>query len=278
MSISSELSAIYIQPTLCYKINEHWGIGAGVIAGNIFFKNEKALPYENAQNGLETHLSIKGSGTGFGFNSGIFGTYGRLDIGLAYRSSVTADVRSGKATLSNAPQSLIKDGTLSSISKSEGKLALPGSLTAGINIRIGEKIRLGLDYIYTGWSVANNKEITVPGYGVYGINSSSAYMAGSALTLSAWYHMTGKISLMASAGIDQKAVNANYISPAMPDGSRMITSFSLTRRINDSFSLNLGIIYEVLAEQRQDAEGAPMLAGTYKGVILNGGAGIRYEF
>src|SRR5690606_6436505 len=90
------LQAIYIQPTLSYRLNDKLSVGAGLTVALGSFEIDRAVP---APIGNENTVNLKGGETGFGFNAGVhYQATEKLSVGLTYRSKVDINLEDGDAT------------------------------------------------------------------------------------------------------------------------------------------------------------------------------------
>ena len=89
------LSAIFIQPTVSYKINDMISVGAGFtyVLGSFEINRELPLPVQGANT-----VNLQGDANGFGFNAGVhIQATEKLSIGVTHRSQVDIDLEGGDA-------------------------------------------------------------------------------------------------------------------------------------------------------------------------------------
>src|SRR5690606_15436483 len=99
-----ELKSYFIQPTVAFKFNDWFSVGAGFI----YAMGEVNLQRTNAVAGNEVGLEINDTDAhGLGFNIGAyFKPSDRVNVGLAYRSKVDMKANYGETTWTNVPTAL----------------------------------------------------------------------------------------------------------------------------------------------------------------------------
>jgi long-chain fatty acid transport protein len=93
-----ELKAIFIQPTISYRISDKIGVGAGFIysTGNVNLQKDIPVQFED---GTFAKAELAGKAQGFGYNLGVqINATEKLGIGLNFRSKVQMNLNDGKAT------------------------------------------------------------------------------------------------------------------------------------------------------------------------------------
>ena len=165
------VSAIYIQPTLAFKISDQLSFGAGFtyVVGNL--ELNKSLPlsglkqmgalagysainseyakFSDFSNAEDGQANLQGSPRGYGFNLGLFfKPNDKLSIGLTYRSEVKMKLdKEGEARFT----------TVSSLdkyfpdTKFSAELPLIGSLNIGASYKVTENLTIAVDINYNMW-------------------------------------------------------------------------------------------------------------------------------
>ncbi|MCC7050380.1 MAG: outer membrane protein transport protein, partial [Bacteroidia bacterium] len=142
-----ELRSIFFQPTISYRINEKFGIGAGFVYADGKVNLQKDLPLMDA-NSNYGHAELSGNASGKGFNVGVyFQPTSKISIGLTYRSLIKMQVKGGDAvfTVPNAVADKLPSG------KFNAALPLPDVTTLGLGYKLNDKLNFVLDINYVGW-------------------------------------------------------------------------------------------------------------------------------
>ncbi|NCA21464.1 MAG: long-chain fatty acid transporter [Crocinitomicaceae bacterium] len=142
-----ELKAIFVQPTIAYRITDKLGVGAGFVysTGNVNLQKDIPVQFSDGTYG---HAELAGKASGFGYNVGIdYKVNDKFSIGLNYRSKVQMNLKDGEATFT-VPSSLDINFPDSSFT---GGLPLPQVTTLGLGYKVNDKLDLVLDVNYVGW-------------------------------------------------------------------------------------------------------------------------------
>ena len=100
-----KLQAIYIQPTISYRLSKKIGIGGGFIYSKGSVNLQKDISVQDSL-GNYSHVELNGKAAGFGFNLGVnFQINEIFSLGLSYRSKIKMNVKQGDADFS-VPSSL----------------------------------------------------------------------------------------------------------------------------------------------------------------------------
>jgi len=92
------MKAIFIQPTVSYKINDMFSIGAGFIFTTGSVEINKAVAFNSATTMGQANLSGNAE-NGYGFNVGVTVTPNdQWSIGIDYRSEIIMKMKGGDAT------------------------------------------------------------------------------------------------------------------------------------------------------------------------------------
>lgn len=269
------LMAIYVQPTVSYKLSDKLGVGVGFVYayGNVAL--EKAVPVIG-QDGQEGKASLEGSTNAMGFNAGVsFRPTDKLELGLTYRSSVIMEVSGGDATF-DVPASLSTN--FPEQNTFDAELPLPGSVNLGASYKVGEKLQVGFDFHYVFWSLYDSLNID------FGENTSSLDDSKNPRLLKDnWivrvggqYLLNDKLTLRAGGYYDSPAVEDDYYSPETPDAVKIGLTGGLTFSPSEKLDVDLSFLYVI--GQERDVTFAPAdFGGKYKYNAVIPGIGIMYS-
>ena len=140
--ITSDIKSLNINPSISYKMNGQWSVGAGLSAQKLDAKLSSSTVL-----GLNTEslTTIAGDGWGYGFNLGVLGQVTPATrVGVAYRSAIEQDLE-GNVTFSG-PAAATQNSGLSS------KIRLPSSFSISSVTELNSKWQLLADATWTEWT------------------------------------------------------------------------------------------------------------------------------
>jgi long-chain fatty acid transport protein len=140
-ALESSLRSVDINPSLAWRLDERWSVGAGVSLQYADATLGRAV-FTGGPDGL---AEVTGDDWGYGFNLGvIFQADPDTRLGLAYRSAVEHRME-GELRVSGT-------GAFDGITGSEAKLTFPEHLAFGFHRRLGSRWALMGDATWTRWS------------------------------------------------------------------------------------------------------------------------------
>lgn len=269
-----ELKAIFIQPTLAFRFNEHVSIGAGPILSIGKVNLQKDLPVQFAD-GAYGHAELSGRAIGYGYNVGMHTKLNeKWALGLNYRSKVRMNLPEGDVEFT-VPQALdanFPDSTFSS------ELPLPSVTTLGISYVPTDRIAFVLDVNYVGWRVYDTLAFD------YALNTSSLTDTKSARNYKNIFAFRGGLSyklfeqmdVRLGGGFGFSPVQNGYVTPETPDRNRFYGTFGWTYRFGKHFSMDVSVYYTQL--KRGDRNLETNLAGTFTTKAVAPGFSLVYTW
>ena len=272
------LQTIFAQPTLSWKISDHFSLGAGLIYayGNVLL--EKDIPVTSDKGDAVANAQLKGKGHGFGFNAGAYlKATDNLSIGLTYHSRVNMNVNDCKATFSNIPAGLTS--TFPPSNTFSTQLALPGEVDFGFSYKIVQDLTVAVDFNHTFWSSYDSLGFN------YAVNTSAVtdnksprlYENASCIRFGAQYAASKNISVRAGLFFDQTPVRDGYVSPELPDNNKTGLTAGATFKLDQSFVFDISLLYENVASRTQKNIETG-LDGTFQTRVIAPGIGLTYLF
>ncbi|MDR3272851.1 MAG: outer membrane protein transport protein [Flavobacteriaceae bacterium] len=250
-----ELKAYYLQPTLAYRFNDWFSVGVGYIyaLGDVLL--EKNITSINGD------IQLKKSGAvGHGFNVGMyFKPTDKLDVSVAYRSSVDIKATKGEANL-NIPASLVGTANFpTDRDHFDATLPLASEFTFGVTYRITPKWLVSADWDVSGWE--RYKNLTFDFYqNPIGNDpndptistSVKNYFSSNIFRLGTEYLATDRLALRLGGYYDQSPVRDKYWNPETPSTNNYALSAGLGYRFGKAFFVDLTGIY--LSGQERDVK------------------------
>tara|TARA_R110002072_G_scaffold192413_3_gene349459 strand:+ start:3563 stop:4780 length:1218 start_codon:yes stop_codon:yes gene_type:complete len=269
-----KLLSIFVQPTISYRLTDKIGIGAGFVYSYGKVNLQKDIPVQSTDGEYGT-AELDGSGSGFGFNVGLFFDLTKhVDFSITYRSKVEMNVKMGDATfiVPNSLEEKFPSGKFTS------SLPLPAVFTFGLAIKPNEKLSIALDANYTDWTpydtlafdYENNTE------SLEDTKSARKYVGSVALRLGAQYRITEKIKARAGFAYANSPVQNNYVTPETPDANRFNFTLGLGYKLSDNFIIDASLLFTQFTREATNLETG--LSGTYKTRVYAPGIQLTYKF
>ena len=228
-----KLQAIYIQPTISYRLSKKIGIGGGFIYSKGSVNLQKDIPIQDSL-GNYSHVELNGKAAGFGFNLGVnFQVNDKFSMGLSYRSKIKMTVKKGEADFS-VPSSLASNFPNGNFS---GTLPLPDVATIGFAYKVSKKWTLAIDINHVGWKSYDTLAFD------YALNTSSLLDTKSPREYKNIFAFRGGAEFGASKNLDLRfgggfgftPVQDGYLTPETPDANRIYGTLGISYRFTNRF-------------------------------------------
>jgi len=280
-----KLQAIYVQPTIAYKISERLSVAAGAIfvTGNMKL-NKNIARYMTDEQGNYSDITLDADAEmGFGYSLGIaYKASDKLNIGVSYRSKVQVEVKDGDVSFNQIPEAFKSQIPET---KFNAKLPLPAELTVGISYKATEKLLLAFDYNLAFWSAYKTLNIDFT-------NNSALlgdkvmdrnYKDASTFRVGAEYILNEKFIVRTGAYYDMSPAREGYFNPETPSMNSIGFTAGLTYNINDKFAIDASFLHlsglEKNTGYEHHVEGGQTTSfvGDYKTYTLVPSFGITYK-
>lgn len=268
-----ELRAIFIQPTVSYRITEKLGIGAGFVYSTGKVNLQKDIPIIDA-NGDYAHAELNGKAQGYGFNAGIyFKPIDKLSIGLTYRSKVEMAVNDGDATFT-VPASVAANFPSG---KFKSKLPLPSTTTLGFAYKASDKLDFALDINYVGWKAYDTLSFDYENNTASLVDTKSARMYKNtfAFRAGAQYKINTKFAARLGLAYGITPVQNGFVTPETPDANRLNYTAGFGYQTKH-LVIDASFLFTHL--KRTDTNTETNLSGTFKTNVIAPGISIGYKF
>jgi len=274
-----ELKAIFIQPTLSYRVADVIGIGAGLVIASGNVNLQKDIPVQDSL-GNYGHAELSGKALSLGYNVGIhYDLNKKLSVGITYRSRINMNLKNNESDSTLAvftvPSSLdanFPDGRFN------GSLPLPSVTTLGLAYKPNDKWQIVLDINYVGWKAYDTLAFD------YEQNTSSLLDTKSprnyknifAFRGGAQYKAHSKLDLRLGGGFGFTPVPDASVTPETPDANRAYVTGGLTYRFSEKFSMDASIYCTQIKRTAKNAE--TNLNGTYRTKAIAPGFSLIYKW
>jgi long-chain fatty acid transport protein len=282
-----DLQAIFIQPTVSFKIEDIFSIGGGPIFvnGSVNFNRNLTPNPVLSNNGSGTDVTLDAKGiSAMGYNVGMmFKLSNQVTFGMDYRSEIIMEARGGDATFADVPA--IAAGSFTNTTFS-ADLPLPAEMTAGISYKPSDKWLFAFDYNYTKWDVYESLDVDFDNALPTSINPRN-YKNASTFRFGAQYKATEKFTLRGGYYIDESPVQDGYFAPETPRNDSVGYTGGFTYQVNSKLGIDMSFLYLHFDEVDNSYDyfddpttttGLSSFGGTYKSTVFSPGIGITYGF
>ena len=279
-----DLQAIFIQPTISFKIEDVFSIGGGPIfvKGAVNFNRNLSMGTLLSNNGQKTDVTLDATGiSATGYNVGMmFKPTKKVTLGLDYRSEIIMEARGGSAEFADVPS--FAEATFTNTTF-DADLPLPAEITAGISYQATDKWLFAFDYNHTKWGVYKSLDVDFGNTVPTSVNPRN-YKDASSYRFGAQYKATEKFTLRAGWYFDESPVQDGYFAPETPRNDSNGYTGGLTYQVNSKLGIDLSFLYLHFDEidnsynYFQEAGTQVPFSGTYKSTVFAPGIGVTYGF
>ncbi|MBP6354738.1 MAG: outer membrane protein transport protein [Nitrosomonas sp.] len=297
-AIDSEIMTLNFNPSMSFKVNEQFSLGAGFNVQYLQSKLTNAIdlgticlqalgPAPCTSQGLlpqtaDGHVSLKGDSVGFGYNFGAF--YAPTQdtrLGVSYRSRVVHDVQGdANFSLPSHAQALTRGGAFVD-THSRTSVTLPDNVLFGFSHRISPRWGISADALWTHWSLVRELR-----------TDFSSAQRDDVLDLKwqdTWRYAFGvnyssesnRWTLRSGFAYDQTPIpNAQLRSPRIPDTSRYWLTAGLTYALLKNMHIHAAYAHLFMDDPSINRQGATsdILIGQYSEQINLGGLQLDWRF
>jgi long-chain fatty acid transport protein len=271
------LQAIFIQPTISYRISDKIGFGAGFVYSTGSVNLQRSIPLTGTEG--EGHAELDGKASGIGFNAGLYvQATDQWSLGLTYRSKVEMEVNQGDADFTTPAAPPIASRFPDT--KFDALLPLPANFTLGLGFKANDKLTLAADIQLVQWraykSLRFDYETQVNGAAF--TESPRNYQDAYAYRLGGQYQATGKLALRAGIYFDQTPVKNGYLTPETPDANALGTSVGVSYQVTGQLGIDASFLYVNRKKRSDAADLSGGVPGTFKSVAYIPGIALSYQF
>ena len=280
------LAAVYVQPTVAYRINHWLSVGVGL---DILTYGHVNLQRSTDFGGLATtegNVELDGNADlKFGYNLGVFiKPSDEFSIGLNYRSKIDAVVDGGDATFSGFSSTDLTNvsGILGAVpDKFNAEIPLPAVFTVGLGVYPTERLTMAMDVAWVQWSDYDSLNFIFNSAEAYNSRNVRDWKNSFVLHVGAEYKVSDKISARLGFYYDETPVRQNYITAETPDSKAFGYTGGLGIKLSDNFDLDLTLLYLDKRKRRNEVPtGVPTggINGTFDVNAIIPGFGLSYKF
>jgi long-chain fatty acid transport protein len=260
---------INVNPTIAYKINETFSVGAGVSYQRLDAElTNKVSGAAFGAPGSEFNASLEADDDGFGWNAGVLIQAGPATrIGVSYRSKIEYTLE-GDVTVTSPLGTVV--GAASGAATAD--VTLPDMFSVSLVQAINAKLDLLADVTFTRWSEIQTIRIVNPANGAtrdtLTLNFDDAWRYSIGVNYKWTDRFTGKFGL----ALDQTPVTDVARTVRLPDNDRKWISLGGAYRLTPGSKLDFGYSHLFITDApidqtRGNAAAFGRVAGTYEGSV-----------
>jgi long-chain fatty acid transport protein len=273
-AIKSEVKSININPSVAWKVNEMFSVGAGINA--MYFEAElsNSVAYgasaigaafqqggapavgavvaalaPQGGNSREGVAKVEGDDWGWGWNLGAMITLSPATrIGLHYRSEITqkleGDVNFDNAPVFGAGLGALGAGLNAAFANGgiRGEIKLPDTATIGLSHNFNDRLQVLADYTWTGWS--SIQDLSIYRSDGTGLTSTPLRFDDSwRVGLGVNYQLNGQWKLRGGIAYDNTPVKDEFRTPRLPDTDRTWLGIGAQYAMSKQLVIDFGYVY-----------------------------------
>lgn len=275
------LRAIYIQPTLSFKLTENFSFGGGFVYNIGTVDLSRSIPVFN-NDGQAGRAELSGTGTGTGYNVGVFyNLENDFAISLSYRSKVITKLKDGDAKFT-VPSALAESFPKTTF---DAELPLPSSFNIGLAFPVSERVDIAIDGTFINYDIyqsltfdyKHNTDDIIGDDPLEDTHQEKNYQKGFSGKIGANYKASQKVQLRAGIGYVESPVKPEYVYAETPDNNRLMASVGFTCSLSEKWDLNASYTFQRIL-QRTVTNTVTGLNGTFKTNIHAPGISLTYKW
>lgn len=257
-SLVSSITGIDFSPSLSYKVNNHFSIGAGPVFEYFDARLTQAINTPlGAATGQDPTGDMHGDNVGFGYNIGLLYAFDDATrIGIDYHSRIkhsisgtqamTVPASYYEAASEGGATGQVAGATIQQIESQNGgartSITLPDSLGASLYHQVTPALALMGSVQWTDWSLFKQLRVT-PDSGAPGLviqeNWRNTWFAG----VGANYQVDDSLMLQTGFSFDESPVTNANRTPRVPDANHYNLGFGLKYKLTPSTTFGLAYLH-----------------------------------
>lgn len=288
-AVTSDVMTININPSIAYKVNDQFSIGAGLNAqymkAELSSMVDGGLAYYTST-GVSTYVSnpaadiygnLKGDSWGFGYNLGLLYTPTKdTRIGLSYRSQVKQSLEGDATFTAQDATNPIAAGLLSTTFTNRditADISLPASASLSAYHRLTSAWALMADISWTQWSSFDKLVVNYDGTADYLSTHPSVttenWRDTWRFSAGATYNPTQQLTLRTGIAYDQAPVpDAEHRTPRIPDNNRFWIALGGGYKLSERISFDLGYAHLFVRDAEINKTAIPGTEDAARGTLV----------
>jgi long-chain fatty acid transport protein len=267
-AIESEVKTVNLNPSIAYKINDAFSVGAGLNLQWIEATLTQRQPLAALIPPPSTLMKIKGDDYGWGYNLGaLWQITPATRLGLSYRSEVDYELEGSSST--SDPVVAPLDGPVTA------EVTMPDSASLSLFHKLSPRWDLLADVTWTGWSDFDD----LPIEGTVNKNTIENWENILRYSLGVTWHASEKLSLRGGVAYDEAPVSDTYRTPRIPDGARTWIAFGGQYRFSRQSAIDFGYAHLFVNDPGlQVTDNLTTLTGDYDSAVDILSAQVTHSF
>ena len=263
-AVQSEIFPININPSVAYKVNDQWSLGAGFSVSYIDAELDQAVdfgtlgflagvpgvrPSDPRYDGFSV---LTGDGWGWGFNAGVlYEPRPGTRIGLAYRSQIEFDVE-GEQEL-DVPDFAVPLAGPSRTRDANAEITVPDTIHLSAVHRLDERWTLLADIKWTNWSDFEELRVEIDEPGASDSVQPENWDDAWRIAVGTSYRFDDRWTFRGGIAWDQEPIPSDlFRTPRLPGDNRWWFSTGATYRFSRSLEFDAFYTYIYLDDYTID--------------------------
>ncbi|UTD57449.1 OmpP1/FadL family transporter [Halomonas sp. MS1] len=240
----TEVKVMTAQPTVSYRFNEQWSVGAGLTYNRVEGELRRQVPVATPLGLSEVDSRVEGDDEAWGYNLGvIYQPVPETTLGLTYRSKVDFNLEGSFAANSPVLDQL-GIGTVTDTAALD--LTTPETVNFSLTQEMSDKLKLMFGVSWARWSRFDQILVTGTERGEI-TNEQQNYSNAWAFSTGGEYQLTPTLALRAGVALDFTPTQDATRSVRIPSDDRRI--FSIGAGWSPTPDLTLDVAYSYLTER-----------------------------
>jgi len=266
-------TTLCIQPTIGFRLNEHFSVGGGFMYYVGDFQFQRAIPQVQAE-GKEGLMNLRGRGNGMGLNIGThYRVNERFSVGMSYRSAVNWQIEMGEAHF-DVPLSIEQ---LYPNTSFQTTILLPSQLSLGLSFMPTDKILLIFNVMQNGWQKLDSSYFDFKDTLLKDILYKRNYRNNFQFSGGAEFHLLQPLFLRVGTFYYLSPFKDDFVTPEIPDANRIGLTLGLGYHLKNNFMIDVAGQYDFTGDRTAQFKQANF-AGTYTSNGYKVGASFKYSF
>ncbi|MCD1652330.1 OmpP1/FadL family transporter [Halomonas meridiana] len=240
----TEVKVMTAQPTVSYRFNEQWSVGAGITYNKVEGELRRQVPVATPLGLSEVDSRVEGDDEAWGYNLGvIYQPVPETTLGLTYRSKVDFNLE-GSFTADSPVLDQLGIGTVTDSAALD--LTTPETVNFSLTQQMSDNLKLMFGASWARWSRFDQILVTGAERGEI-TNEQQNYSNAWAFSTGGEYQLTPTLALRAGVTLDFTPTQDATRSVRIPSDDRRI--FSIGAGWSPTPDLTLDVAYSYLTER-----------------------------
>ncbi|RDB44875.1 transporter [Halomonas sp. DQ26W] len=242
----TELRVMSAQPTVSYRFNDQWAVGAGITYNRVDGELHRQVPTPLAPNDPASDLDsrVEGDDDAWGYNLGvIFQPVPETTLGLTYRSKVDYTLTGSYRATDPDGSVAINPSTLEPLEDNARlNLVTPETINFSVTQQMSDRLKLMAGASWVRWSRFDEIHVTNDA-GDTITRENQDYSNAWAYGVGGEYQLNPQLALRAGVTLDFTPTSDEFRSARIPSDDRRIFSIGAGWTPMDNLTVDLAYSY-----------------------------------